>query len=892
MRLELWIYAAPLRLKSLFRRRQVEQDLDDEFQYHLDRKIEESVAGGLTPEQARRSALRAMGGLEQRKEECRDTRRVNVIETTFQDIRYSLRLLAKSPGFTLIAVLTLSLAIGANAVVFGILNALVLRSLNLPRAQSLYAIQRNQAAAITHSYPDYVDLRDRNRSFEALTAFAVGQAGLDTGQNPTSAWVFQASGNYFGALGIRPYLGRFFNASDEHGPNSAPYVVLTYAYWHTHFQDDRGVIGRAVRLNKHPYTIIGVAPPEFHGTVLFFSPDIFVPIVDEEQMQGVSTLGVDLLHTRSSRWILMIMGHLKAGVTQEQAIADLNSVGAYLERTYPKEDGQMSFKLAQPSLAGDFLGRPVRAFMVGLTLLAALILLAACANLGSLFAARAADRSREVALRLALGAGRIRILRQIFTESTLIALAGGAIGLWFSVLLLARLSGWQPFARFPIVIPVNPDAKVYGIALILALASGVLFSLVPVRQTLRTDPYQIVKAGSTGFLGRRFTVRDLLLVVQISICAVLVASSLVAVRGLARSMHANFGFEPRNALLINTDLNMAGYSGESVPGMQRRMVDAVAAIPGVESAALVDQPPLTMGGTTTLVFSDQTADLRPATAAAEVYIHSVSPDYFRAAGTTLLAGRSLSWHDDQNAPLVALINRTFAKKVFGSVSGSLGGYFKRRSGKRLQVVGVVEDGKYMNLAEDAQAAVFMPILQSPASATWTVVRSRRDPQQMAIAVRSTLYNLDPGLPSFIQTWNQALEMALFPSRVATVALGVLGLMGAMLSVTGIFGMAAYSVSKRLRELGIRMALGARRQEILGAALGRAFKLLALGSVSGLILGVLATRVLAYIVYQASPRDPLVLAGAVLAMLLLGVMATWIPAHRALSLDPSTLLREE
>jgi predicted permease len=892
MRLEHWIYAAPLRLKSLFRRRQVEQDLDDELQYHLDRKIEEHVAGGLTLQQARRAALRAMDGLTQRKEECRDTRRVNFIETTFQDIRYSLRLLAKSPGFTLVAILTLSLAIGANAVVFGALNALVLRSLNVPRAQSLYAIQRNQDTGTFQSYPDYIDLRDRNRSFEALTAFAVGQAGLDTGQNPTTAWVFQASGNYFDVLGIRPYLGRFFNASDERGPNSAPYVVLTYAYWHAHFQDDRGVIGRAVRINKHPYTIIGVAPPDFHGTILFFGPDIFVPIVNQEQIQGVSTMGVDLMHTRASRWIFMAMGHLKTGVTQAQAIADLNSVGAYLERTYPKEDGQMTFKLVQPRLAGDFLGRPARAFMAGLSLMAALILLAACANLGSLFAARAADRSREVALRLALGAGRVRILRQIFTESTLIALAGGAIGLWLSVLLLARLSVWQPFARFPIVIPVNPDAKVYGVALVLALASGVLFSLVPVRQTLRTDPYQIVKAGSTGFWGRRLTVRDLLLVVQISICAVLVASSLVAVRGLARSLHANFGFEPRNALLINTDLNMAGYRGESVPEMQRHMVDAVAAIPGVESAALVDQPPLTMGGTTTLVFSDQTADLRPATAAAQVYILSVSPDYFRASGTTLLAGRSFSWHDDQNAPPTAVINRTFANKVFGSVTGAIGGYFKRRSGKRFQVVGVVEDGKYQSLTEDVQAAMFMPIVQMPASATWTVVRSRRDPQQLAIAVRNTLRNLDPGLPSFIQTWNQAMELILFPSRVATVALGVLGLMGAMLSVTGIFGMAAYAVSKRLRELGIRMALGARRQEVIGAALGRAFKLLALGSMAGLLLGVLATRVLAYIVYQASPRDPLVLGGAILAMLLLGVMATWIPAHRALSLDPSRLLREE
>ena len=258
--------------------------------------------------------------------------------------------------------------------------------------------------------------------------------------------------------------------------------MLTYAYWHTHFQDDRGVVGRVVQLNKHPFTIIGVAPPEFHGTLLFFSPDFFVPIVNQEQVEGRN-----VLNARGSRWIFMVMGHLKPGVTPAQAIADLNSIGSYLEKTYPKDDGQMTFTLARPSLLGDYLGRPVRAFMTGLMLLAGLILLAACANLGSLFAARAADRSREVALRLALGSSRTRILRQLFTEAVMISLMGGAVGLWGSVVLLRGLSVWQPFPQFPINLPVSPDANVYGVALLLALASGFLFGAVPVRQVLRTE---------------------------------------------------------------------------------------------------------------------------------------------------------------------------------------------------------------------------------------------------------------------------------------------------------------------------------------------------------------------------------------------------------------------
>ena len=583
MRLRHWFYTAPLRLRSLFRRQRVEQDLDEELQYHLERKIEENIARGLTPEESRHAALRAMDGLAQRKEECRDRRGVNGIDNTIRDIRYSLRVLRKSPGFTFVAVLTLALAIGANAVVFGILNALILRPMNLPQVQSLYGIERVGADAPTQSYPDYLDLRDRNRSFDGMAAYRIAEAGLDTGENPSRVFLFETSGNYFDVLRIQPYLGRFFHASDEHGPNSAPYIVLSYAYWHTRFQDDRGAVGRVVQINKHPFTIVGVAPPEFHGTLLFASPDFFLPMVNVEQVEGGNPL-----NDRGDRWVYLALGHLKAGVTPTQAIADLNSIGSYLEKTYPKVDGHVNFGLSRPSLYGDFLGSRVRAFVTGLMLLAGLILAAACANLGSLFAARAADRTREVALRLALGASPARIVRQLFTEAVLISLAGGAVGLWGSVMLLRGLSVWQPVPKYPISVPVNPDANVYGIALVLALISGILFGMVPVRQVLRTDPYQIVKSGSTGTVGRRITVRDLLLVAQIALCAVLVTSSMVAVRGLVRSLHSNFGFEPRNALLVNTVLGMAGYRGEQVPAMQRRMIDATEKIPGVESVGLID----------------------------------------------------------------------------------------------------------------------------------------------------------------------------------------------------------------------------------------------------------------------------------------------------------------
>jgi predicted permease len=869
-------------------RSQIEADMDEEVQAHIHHRADDLERSGLHRAAAERRARIEFGGQERFREESREALGGDFIETLIRDVRFSLRVLRKSPGFTVVAVVTLAMAIGANAVVFGVLNGLILRPLNVPQAESLYGIEHGNEHNMWESYPDYLDLRDRNRSFNGLAAFTIDQAGLDTSENPSRAWIDVVSGNYFDVLGIQPYLGRLFHGSDEHGPNSAPYIVLSHAYWHTHFQNDRAVVGRVVRLNKHPFTIVGVAPPEFRGTLLLATPDFFAPIVNQEQIEGKYTLDA-----RGTHSLFMTLGHLKAGVTPEQARADLNSIGAYLEKTYPREQGSRTFVLARPGFYGNLLGGPLRAFLTGLMLLAGLILLAACANLGSLFAARAADRSREVALRLALGASRNRILRQLLTEAMLISLAGGALGLWGSTILLRGLSVWNPIPRFPQMgVPVNPDAKVYAIALVLALVSGLLFGIVPVRQVVRANPYQIVKAGPGGAVGRRITLRDLLLVAQITICAVLVTASLVAIRGLARSLHANFGFDPSNAMLAETDLSMAGYRGDGVPEMQKRMIDVVEAIPGVASAGLIGRTPLYGGGFAAPIYTDQTTDLRPSNAAATAVRFNISPEYFRAAGTALLAGRSFSRHDDKDSPRVGVINRTFAGKIFSSATNALGGRFKLRDGTRIQVVGIVEDGKYTSLTEDPQPALFLPMLQAPMSETCLVVRSNRDPQQLAPVIQTTLRGLDRGLPFFIETWNQQLGLALFPSRAATVSLGVLGVMGAMLSVTGIFGMAAYSVSKRLRELGIRIALGAQRHEVLQAALGRAVKLLAFGSAAGLILGFLASRVLASIVYQATPRDPLVLAGVVLAMLLLGLLATWIPAQRALSLDPVTLLREE
>jgi predicted permease len=802
------------------------------------------------------------------------------------DLKIALRQLRKSPGFTLTAIVTLALGIGANAVVFSVLNALILKPVNVPQGQNLYMVQRGQYSA--HSYLNYLDMRDRNRAFESLVMEQiVGEVGVDTGGNPSTAWPELASGNYFDGLGIQPYLGRFFHSSDEKGYDSAPYVVLSYEYWRSHFESDRGVVGRMVEINKHPFTVIGVAPKSFRSTTLFFAPAFWIPLVDQPVVTGFNQL-----QYRGSN-SPQILGRLKPGVTPAGATADLNAVGAWLAKTYPSDDEGIKFSLTKPGLLGDMIGSPARAFLSGLMLLAGLILLAACANLGSLFAARAADRAKEVALRLALGSRRGRILRQLLTEALLISLAGGVIGLAGGVFILHHLSDWQPISAVPIKIPVNPDLNTYAVALLLAIVSGLLFGIVPVRQIMRADPWQTIRSGMSSTLEmRRFTLRDMLLVVQIAICTVLVTSSLVAVRGLVRSLHSNFGFEPKNAMLVTTDLQMSGYGKDSRAEMQRRMIDAVSAIPGVSSVGYSDQQPLGLGGSDSAVFSDNVTDFRPTNSVADSMNYNISPGYLEAAGTRLLAGRNLTLADGKDAPKVALVNRQFAVMVFGSVEKALGGHFKYWGGERAEVVGVVENGKYRFLTEEQQPAMFFSFLQYQNTNTYLVVRSPRDPAELAAALGRTLHGLDSSLPLEIQPWTQAMDTALFPARVASVALGVLGLLGAMLAVTGIFGMASYVVSKRLRELGIRMALGAGRREILRTALGRALRLLAIGSVAGLAFGLLATRLLSYIVYQASPQDPFVLGGVTITMLMLGLLAASIPAQRALAVDPLILLREE
>lgn len=868
-----------------------EADFKAELDAHLELESERFHEQGLNEAAARRAAHRSVGNLTRIQERFYESRHWMAGKGLRRDFALALRGLRAAPSFTLAAVATLAVAIGANAVVFAALNAVVWHPVPVPQATSLFVLQPHAGdTSLQESYPDYLDFRDRNRSFDGLAAFSITQAGFEAGGRAAPVWVEEVSGNYFDVLRLKPAQGRLLHASDEHGFNSAPEVVLSYSYWTTRFRQDPEVVGRVVRINRHPLTIIGVAPQGFAGTIMFFSPQLFVPLVDEEWFEGTNRL-----QQRADAAAVFVggIGHLKAGMSEAAAVADLNAMGATLDRSYPKIERPYSFALKAPGLYGDFLGRPVHGFLAALMLLAGLTLLAACLNLGSLFAARTTDRQRELALRVALGAGRWRVMRLLWSEAVLVALLGGGLGLWGGVLLLRWLRAWQPFPQFPISIPIRPDVAVYAYALALAVAAGLLFGAGAVARALRADPYQVIKSGKAVARERLSGTRQWLLAGQLAVCALLVTASFVAVRGLARSLKANYGFNPTGALMVRVDLGMAGYAGARLPIMQKRLLDTVGSIPGVQAAGMADWLPLGMEGWKDQpVFRGNATDLRPSQQAADATVLKVSPGYFRAAETRLLAGRDMAESDDATAPRVAVVNQEFARKLFGSVAQATGADFKLEDGTRIEVVGVAEDGKYNSLTEATQPAIFLPLRQWPLGETWMLVRSPRPPGEVSAAVMRAVQGLDPELPFFAEPWTTAMNGALFPARLAAVALGILGAMGALLSITGIFGAAAYAVSRRRRELGIRLALGAGSREVLAAALGPALRVLVLGAGAGLVLGLLAARLLAYVVYQATPGDPLVLAGAVGAMLLVGLTATWVPACRALAIDPLQLLREE
>jgi predicted permease len=814
-----------------------------------------------------------------------------------QDLRFALRQLSRAPGFALTAVVILSLGIAANVIVFGVLQGLILRPLNVPHPDDVMELGRRTSQEYPiFSYPEIRDVRDHNTVFSSIAAYTFYNVGLEAGGISRPVWAYEVSGQYFEVAAINPFLGRLLQRADDVHTGASDAVVLSWPAWKDYFNADPNIVGRKVRINKKVYTVVGVAPEGFYGTEKFFQPDVFVPLANQEWIEGVDTLEQRRVHKESA------IVRLKEGVGLPQAQAELNAIANRVKKEYPTDEDGLVFRLIRPGFAGEFLGGPLNGFLIGVMVLAGIVLVAACANLGSLFALRTLDRTREIAIRVAIGSNRWRIFRQLLVEALLISILAGICACALAWLTLTALADWRPPTPFPFKFLVLPQPSLILVALLISVLAAILFGLLPLRQIFATDPNDALKSGGVHASTRRgWALRDFLLTVQIALCCVTVTAAFVSLRGLAKAMNLDAGFKPAGAIRTEFDLGWAGYKPDAAASFQKELLDRISHLPGVQTAGYARFTPLSVEGETVSLFSETTTDFKDSNQIDNAWNYSVSPGYFAASGTSFLAGRDVTFGDTPETPLVAVVNRQLAREVFHS-EDVIGRFFKTevdgKAGALVRIVGLVADGKYLSLSEDPAPAAFFPISQQPATNTVLIVRtapgmSENAAGDIAATIRKVIRDLDPAVPIRDSgPWTSQLALSLFPSQVATVALSLFGGFGLLLSITGTFGVASYTVGKRLRELSIRVALGAQGKHILWAALGRMLVLLGTGSVIGILLGVATGQVLSAIVYQASAQDPSVLAAVGFTVLITGCLSLATPVRRALLVDPARLLREE
>jgi predicted permease len=871
--------------RSLFRRRQIDADLDDEIRCAVELLADQKVKEGLSPGEAGRAARIELGGVEQLKETVRSGRAAAWLESLLQDLRFAFRMLGKSPGFTAVAVLTLALGIGANVLVFSAVNALILRPLPVKHAEQLVFLETKQGPS--QSFPNYRDLRDRNSSFAGLAGYRISPMELESSEGAVRIWGYLATGNYFDVIGVTPLIGRFFQMDDDLHPGASPYAVLSYGCWKARFGGDPEIVGKTIRINRRPYTVLGVARREFHGTELFYWPDVWVPMMMQAQIE----VGNPWLENRATfdTWVI---GRLKPGIASPRAAANLNTIAKELARQYPMENAGLQLKLTRPGLIGDAIGSPARAFAFGVWGLAGLVLLAACANLASLLTARAADRQREIAIRLSMGAKRGRVMRQLLTETLVLSVIGGTAGYGLATFLAAALSQWHAPMDFPVQFNVSPDWRVFFFGFGASAVVGILFGAAPAWNASETDPNAVLRGAQSERRGRWIAFRDLLVAMQVALCFVLVSGCLLSLHGLQQSMKIRLGFEPGGVSAVAFDLGLAGYTEQEGRDFQRRALAAVELLPGTQFAAFSNSLPLSIDQSRTWIFTEGQPNSRPSDAGNAV-VYEVSPGFFRTLSTRMLSGRDFGWQDDRNAPLVAVVNVAFGKQIL-HMENPIGKRFRQGPDAPLvEIIGVVENGKYESLTEEAEPALYFPILQHYNATTTLTIRSVLPEAQMVAQMREALTRLDSQMPLYGSgSLNQMLGFAFFPTRAAAIALSAFGVLAIMLAATGLYGLLSYAVARRVREIGIRVAVGATPDQVIRLVLTRTIVLLLVGCVIGFVLALAGGQVLASIVYEVSPRDPAVLAVVWLTILCLGVLSCLGPTRRALRADPMVALRHE
>ncbi len=816
------------------------------------------------------------------------------MDSLLKDLKFAVRRLMKSPGFTFIAVLSLALGIGANTAIFSLVNTVVFRSLPVDNPEEVFSlgVYGKNDRAETFSYPNFVDFRDRNEVLSNIAVHRFAPVSLSRDGNNERVWSYLVSGEYFDMLGVKAHRGRLMTPQDNLNKLAHPVAVISYACWENRFGADPSVVGKEILINGRKFVIIGVTPDGFRGTEIIYTPEIWVPMM----MLSWIEPGADWLDRRGTMNIFAT-GRLKPGVTKEKAEASLNLLASQLGKEYPQTNEGQTIRLIPPGFIVGFIRDGIVQFSAVLMATVGLVLLIACTNLASLLLARATDRRKEIAIRLAIGAGRGRLIRQLLTESILLAMIGGLVGIFLATWIIDLVVAFKPPVDFPLTFDLQIDWRVMVFALLISALTGVIFGLIPALQATRPELIPALKDETRTGGYRRSFLRSGLVVAQIALSLVLLIASGLVLRALQQVQTLNPGFRIDHGLVMSLNTALQGYDRDQGEQFNRQLLDRVGSLPGIENVSYTDWFPLTLN----ISQDDIYIEGRPAERGADVpssYGSRIGPNYFATMGTKLLAGRDFNETDTRDSTPVAIVNEAFARRFFGGADPVQSATGKRFSssgpdGPFIQIVGVASDGKYFNIGEAPSPFTYIPHVQQYTNDLTLIVRTKSEPKMMIGAIRGVFQQLDPNLPVYdIMTMEEHMGFSLFPARVAATLLAAFGLLALTLAAIGIYGVMAYSVSQRTREIGVRMALGAQQRDVLRLLLRHGILLAIIGLGLGLAISLAVTRLMSNVLYGVSATDLTAYLGVSLFLLIIVLIAIFIPARRASQVDPMIALRYE
>jgi predicted permease len=882
-------------LKVTLRRARIEDEMDAELRFHIESYAEDLVRNGVAPQEAMRRARREFGGIDRAKEECREVRGVNFLDPLLQDLRHSFRMLGKNPGFTGIAVLTLALGIGANTAIFSVVNSFALRPLPVRDARRLVVVAQQMPDSGflgSLSYLDLLDYHANSDAFSEMAGFSIDFAGLSTGASARRIAVGYVTGNYFSMLGVQPAVGHLILPTQGDHLGADPIIVLGYAFWQREFGGASDIVGKNVKLNGRRFTVIGVADKSFRGTVSILELDAYVPL----SMVSIAP-GLENLWTKRDARALQVLAYPRSNVSLEQAEASLNVVAAQLEKEYPATNHAVKMRVLYERLARPTpsVANHLPLVLSSFLMLAGLVLLVACVNVANLILVRATLRRKEISVRAALGAAPLRIVRQLVTESVVLALLGGAVGTLFGFAASRLLAAVHLPGDLPVHFDFALDWRVFTFAFLVALATGVLTGLTPIFRVLKTNLSDTLQEGGRSLSGgtERHHIRNVLVVAQVCLSFVLLIAAGLFVRSLSRAENLYLGFDPHNVLNLGMDPSQLGYDEARTKSFYEDLENRVRALPGVESATLALSVPLGNSNQGAKVYREPTV---PTEEVLQAFYNVVDPAYFQTMKIAVARGRTFTFSDNEAAPRVAVVNEAVASRLWpGEDPIGKQFSFKGAQGPYVQVVGVTRNGKYVFIGEERQNFFYVPAGQNFTSAKILQIRTSLPPEAIRKNVEQQIHALEGDLPVYdVETMEHSLGggNGFFLIRMGALFALILGLLGLILAIVGVYGVVSYAASRRTHEIGIRMALGAERRAILRMILSSGVFLLLFGVSIGCVLALAVGWTMRSLLFGIHPADPLTFAAVGFLLGSSAILACYIPARRAMRVDPMIALRYE